>query len=60
MYRVKLKNGDTQRCFDCVDYNCSSDIKETCSRYYETGDILKTCFIRTGKPCKYFRKGIDL
>ena len=57
MNKVKIKNGDTQRCFDCVEYNCSRDIKETCARHYCDNDILQICVIRTGKACEFFRKG---
>lgn len=58
MYKVKLKDGTFQRCFDCIEYNCSKDIKETCGKYYNLDtDILKTCLIRIGKPCKDFIHG---
>lgn len=53
---VKTKTGETQRCFDCVQYNCSNNIKETCMRYYDS-DILTTCLIRVGKECKNFEHG---
>ena len=56
MTKVKTKNGDIQRCYDCVQYNCSDDIKETCMLHYDS-DILTTCLIRIGKECKNFQYG---
>ena len=58
-YKVKTKDGQTQRCFDCIDYNCSSDIKETCMLHYIDSDILTTCLIRQGKECKNFRGSVE-
>lgn len=53
---IKTKSGKTQRCYDCVQYNCSDNINETCMRYYDS-DILTTCLIRAGKECKNFEYG---
>jgi hypothetical protein len=53
-YTVTTKNGDIQRCFDCIEYNCSNDIKQTCGRHYIESDILETCLIRLGKECKHY------
>ena len=55
-YKIKTKSGDIQKCFDCIEYNCSRNIKETCAINYLDKDILTTCAIRQGKECKNFRK----
>lgn len=55
---IKTKSGKTQRCYDCVQYNCSSHINETCGLYYCDFDVLTTCSIRLGKECAKFQKGV--
>lgn len=56
IYTSRKRNTAGQRAIDCLDYNCSSDINETCSR--NGCDKLKTCKVRFGEVCENYEASI--
>lgn len=53
IYTSRKLNTAGQRAIDCLDYNCSSDINETCNRFNDC-DNLCACKVRFGEVCEHY------